>query len=43
VNRGRLGAGPMDEILAGGAYTAVHPTSYFTSENEAITWIALRI
>ncbi len=38
-----LGAGPMDEVLAGGAHTAVHPTSYFTSEDEALAWITLRI
>lgn len=38
-----VGAGPMDEILAGGAHSAVHPTSYFTSEDEAVTWIALQV
>ena len=38
-----LGASPMDEILAGGAHAAMHPTSYFTSEDEALTWIALHI
>ncbi|MDQ0735014.1 DUF7793 family protein [Arthrobacter agilis] len=38
-----LGVGPMDEILAGGAHTAVHPTSYFTSEDDAITWIELHL
>jgi 3-hydroxyisobutyrate dehydrogenase-like beta-hydroxyacid dehydrogenase len=38
-----LGSGPMDEILAGGAHTAVHPTNYFTSEHEAVSWIARQI
>ncbi len=38
-----LGTCPMDEVLAGGAHSAVHPTSYFTSEHEAVAWIARQI
>ena len=34
-----LGDGPMDEVLAGGAVKAVHPTAFFTSEKAAISWL----
>lgn len=37
-----LGTGPMDEVLAAGAATAVHPTGYFHDEEDAFAWIALQ-
>lgn len=36
-----LGTGPMDEVLAAGAATAVHPTEFFHREEDALAWIAL--
>lgn len=38
-----LGTGPMDEILAGGSTRAVHPTAFFTSEDDAVAWLAERV
>ncbi|MCU1632999.1 MAG: hypothetical protein JWM61_1651 [Micrococcaceae bacterium] len=34
-----LGSGPMDRVLAAGSELARHPTRFFLSESEAITWL----
>ncbi|MHA7192078.1 DUF7793 family protein [Arthrobacter sp. MDT2-16] len=34
-----LGSGPMDRVLAAGYAQGHHPTQFFTSEFEAITWL----
>jgi hypothetical protein len=34
-----IGDGPVDEVLAGFAYSSPTSTRYFTSESEALAWI----
>jgi hypothetical protein len=34
-----LGSGPMDRVLAAGSEQAWHPTRFFTSEPDAMTWL----
>jgi hypothetical protein len=34
-----VGDGPVDEVLAGFAYSSPTSTRYFTSESEALAWI----